>query len=217
MKFYIDSCDVEAISYFSSIGLIDGVTTNPSLIKQSGIDLTAGIKEICKLNLPSVSVEVIATEYAGMMKEAETLLKLGDSITIKLPLTMDGLQACKSLSNNGVRINITLCFSAAQAILAAKAGATYVSLFLGRLDDIGHNSLGTLSEVREIFDNYPEWNTQILAASIRHATHIIESAKIGADIATVPPKILKSMVEHPLTDIGISKFLSDWKETNQTI
>ncbi|MCE2993895.1 MAG: fructose-6-phosphate aldolase [Alphaproteobacteria bacterium] len=217
MKLYIDTCDADEIFYFSSRGLVDGVTTNPSLIKQSGVDLHAAIKDICALQIPSVSVEVVATDYDGMMKEAEKLCKIDAAITIKIPLTMEGLRACKSLSGTGIRTNVTLCFSAAQAMLAAKAGATYVSLFLGRLDDIGHNSLDVLSEVREIFDNYPEWNTQILAASIRHTGHIIESAKIGADIATLPPKILKSMVEHPLTDIGINKFLSDWKQTNQTI
>lgn len=217
MKLYLDTFNIDEIAFYASMGLIDGVTTNPTLIKQSGRDLFEMIKEICTHVKTSVSVEVVATEHKEMLKEADKLIKIGEQITIKLPMTLDGLRACKVLSSDGIKTNVTLCFSPAQAILAAKAGASYVSLFLGRLDDIGHNSIDVLSEVREIFDNYSEFKTQILAASIRNVTHVIDSAKVGADIATLPPAVLKMLVNHPLTDSGLAKFLTDWKEANQAI
>lgn len=217
MKFYIDGCNVAQIEELGAVGIIDGITTNPSLAKEAGVPIIELAKDICKIIKTSVSVEVIATDYDGMMKEAEVLAAIGKQIVIKLPMTWDGLKACKSLTNVGVKTNVTLCFSPSQALAAAKAGATYVSPFIGRIDDIGGYGMGLVSEIREIFDNYPEINTKILAASIRNVNHIIDAAKIGADVATAPYSVIKQMLNHPLTDKGLERFLKDAKEAGYKI
>ncbi len=212
MKFFIDSCDVKEIQALHELGLVDGVTTNPSLVAKSGRAFLDILKEICHIVKTSVSAEVISTDYEGMMKEAKELLKVGDHITIKVPLTWDGLKACKNLTDDGHMVNVTLCFSLAQALLAAKAGATYVSPFVGRLDDIGHSGMHLIAEICEAFQYYPNITTQVLVASIRSPNHIIEAAKMGADIITAPPQIIKQMFNHPLTDKGIEVFLNDWNK-----
>ncbi|MEP0453029.1 MAG: fructose-6-phosphate aldolase, partial [Roseibium sp.] len=197
-------------------GLLDGVTTNPSLIAKSGRDFKEVIAEICKITDGDVSAEVAATDYDGMMSEAAELVKIADNVVIKLPLTLEGLKACKALTEKGHKTNVTLCFSANQALLAAKAGATYVSPFIGRLDDINVDGMELIREIRVIFDNYG-FDTEILAASIRTANHVKECALIGADVATVPPATLKGLVKHPLTDKGLEAFLADWAKTGQKI
>lgn len=217
MQFFIDTANIDEIKELSSSGLVDGVTTNPSLVAKSGGDFLEILKEITKVIDGPVSAEVVATEHEMMIKEGLKLAKIADNICIKLPLTMEGLKACKYFSNENIATNVTLCFSAAQAILAAKAGASYISPFLGRLDDIGYNGLELISEIREIYDNYPEFNTEILAASIRNPIHITESARIGADVATIPAKIFKQLISHPLTDKGLAIFEADWKKTKQDI
>ena len=217
MKFFVDTADVAEIKELAATGLLDGVTTNPSLVAKSGGDFKEIIKEICAVVPGPVSAEVAATDYDGMMKEAKVLAKIAKNVTIKVPLTMDGLKACKALTSEGTMVNVTLCFSATQALLAAKAGATFVSPFIGRLDDIGLNGMDLIKEIRMIYDNYPDLSTDILAASIRTINHVKEAAMIGADVATIPPSILKQLVKHPLTDKGIEIFLSDWKKTGQKI
>ncbi len=217
MKFFIDSADVKEIKEIASYGMVDGVTTNPSLIAKSKRDLKEVIAEICEIVDGPVSAEVGATTYDEMVKEGEILKQIADNVCIKLPLTIDGLKACKYFSDEGVQTNVTLCFSAAQAILAAKAGATYVSPFVGRLDDIGQEGLGLIDEICSIYANYPEFETQVLVASIRNPMHIVNSAKIGADVATIPGKILKQLVSHPLTDKGLETFIKDFKESGQKI
>lgn len=213
MKFFIDSCDVKEIEALHELGLVDGVTTNPSLIAKSGRKFHEVLKEICHIVKTSVSAEVISTDYSGMMREAEELLKIGNHVTIKVPLTWDGLKACKSLTDDGYMVNVTLCFSLSQALLAAKAGATYVSPFVGRLDDIGASGICLIAEICEAFQNYPDFTTQILVASIRSPQHIIDAAKFGADVITAPPQVIKQMFNHPLTDKGIEIFLNDWQKT----
>ena len=217
MKFFIDSADISEIKELADSGLLDGVTTNPSLVKKAGGDFKETITEICKLTQGPVSAEVAATDYENMVKEGEVLSKIADNVCIKLPLTMDGLKACKYFSNKGIKTNVTLCFSAAQAILAAKAGATYVSPFVGRLDDIGQDGLELIQEICEIYENYPEFETEVLVASIRNPIHITTAARLGADVATIPAKVLKQLVSHPLTDKGLDTFLKDWKSTGQKI
>jgi transaldolase len=217
MKFFVDTADVAEIKELAATGLLDGVTTNPSLVAKSGGDFKEIIKEICAIVPGPVSAEVAATDYDGMMKEAKVLAKIAKNVTIKVPLTMDGLKACKALTSEGTMVNVTLCFSATQALLAAKAGATFVSPFIGRLDDIGLNGMDLIKEIRMIYDNYPDLSTDILAASIRTINHVKEAAMIGADVATIPPAILKTLVKHPLTDAGIATFVADWKKTGQTI
>lgn len=217
MKFFVDSADVNEINELAASGLLDGVTTNPSLIAKSGRDFKQTIAEICKIVPGPVSAEVAATDYATMMKEAEVLRKIAKNVTIKVPLTMDGLKACKALSSDGTMVNVTLCFSANQALLAAKAGATFVSPFIGRLDDIGLDGMQVIREIRQIYDNYQNLGTDILAASIRTVNHVKDAAMIGADVATIPPAILKALVKHPLTDAGLAAFVADWKKTGQTI
>jgi transaldolase len=217
MQFFIDTANISEINELNATGLIDGVTTNPSLVAKEGRDFKEILRDICKLVSGSVSAEVAATEYDLMLKEAYELRKIADNITIKLPLTWDGLKLCKQLTSEGTTVNVTLCFSASQALLAAKAGATYISPFVGRLDDIGFDGLNLISEIREIYDNYQDIETKILAASIRNPIHLLECAKIGADIATIPPKIVKDLVKHPLTDKGLEIFISDWKKTGQKI
>lgn len=216
MKFFVDTADVTEIRELNDLGLLDGVTTNPSLILKSGGSIIEVTKEICSIVKGPVSAEVAATEYEQMMKEAAVLARIADNICIKVPLTLDGLKACKALRSEGHLVNVTLCFSANQALLAAKAGATFISPFIGRIDDMGINGMELISEIRTIYDNY-DYKTEILAASIRTVNHVKEAALIGADVATVPPATLKALVKHPLTDKGLEAFVSDWKRTGQTI
>lgn len=217
MKFFIDTAEISEIKELADYGLLDGVTTNPSLIAKSGRDFKEVIKEICEIVEGPVSAEVAATDYENMVKEGDILSKIAENVCIKLPLTMDGLKACKYFSDKGIQTNVTLCFSAAQAILAAKAGATFVSPFIGRLDDIGQDGLSLIEEICIIFQNYPEFETQVLVASVRNPIHITAAAKMGADVATIPAKILKQLVSHPLTDKGLETFIADWKKTGQKI
>ncbi|MCR9238102.1 MAG: fructose-6-phosphate aldolase [Alphaproteobacteria bacterium] len=216
MKFFVDTADITEIAEMNDTGLLDGVTTNPSLIMKSGRDIMEVTKEICDLVEGPVSAEVTATEYAEMMKEAAVLAKIADNICIKLPLTMDGLKACKALTSDGHKTNVTLCFSANQALLAAKAGATFVSPFIGRLDDMAVDGMDLIADIRIIYDNY-DFQTEILAASIRTVDHVKQAALIGADVVTAPPATLKALVKHPLTDKGLAAFLADWAKTGQSI
>lgn len=216
MKFFVDTADVKEIKECQQMGLCDGVTTNPSLIAKSGRDFKEVIAEICSFVEGPVSAEVAALDYDGMMREGNILRKIAKHVAIKVPLTVDGLRACKAFSSEGTMVNVTLCFSANQALLAAKAGATFISPFIGRLDDINLDGMELISEIRQIYDNYG-FDTNILAASIRSANHIKEAALIGADYATAPPAVLKGLVAHPLTDKGIQSFLSDWAKTGQKI
>ena len=216
MKFFADTGDVAEIRELAEMGLVDGVTTNPSLIAKTGRPFKDVIAEICSITSGPVSAEVAALDYAGMMKEADILRKIAKNVTVKVPLTIDGLKACKSLSDDGTMVNVTLCFSPNQALLAAKAGAHFISPFVGRLDDIHVNGMDLIAEIRTIYDNYG-YETNILVASIRTPNHIKEAALIGADYATAPPAVLKSLVKHPLTDKGIEQFLADWKKTGQSI
>lgn len=217
MKFFIDSAEISEIKEIASYGLLDGVTTNPTLIAKSGRKFKEVIAEICAIVDGPVSAEVAATDYEGMVREGDILSKIAKNVCVKLPLTLDGLKACKYFSDKGVQTNVTLCFSAAQAILAAKAGATFVSPFVGRLDDVGQDGLGLIDEICEIYANYPEFKTEILVASVRHPVHITTAAKLGADVATIPAKVLKQLVSHPLTDKGIETFVKDWASTGQKI
>jgi transaldolase len=217
MKFFVDTADVGEIKELASTGLLDGVTTNPSLIAKSGRDFKETVAEICAVVSGPVSAEVAATEFETMMKEANVLRKIANNVTIKVPLTFDGLKACKALTSEGTMVNVTLCFSANQALLAAKAGATFVSPFIGRLDDIGLNGMDLIREIRTIYDNYQDLETDILAASIRTVGHVRDAAMIGADVATMPAAILKALVKHPLTDAGLAAFVADWKKTGQSI
>jgi len=216
MKFFVDTADVDDIRELNALGLVDGVTTNPSLILKSGRDIIEVTKEICSIVDGPVSAEVAATEYDQMMKEAAVLGEIADNICIKLPLTLDGLKACKSLTDAGHETNVTLCFSANQALLAAKAGATYISPFVGRVDDIGTDGMDLIQEIRTIYDNY-DFKTEILVASIRSVSHVKIAALIGADVSTIPPSTLKALVKHPLTDKGLAAFLADWEKTGQDI
>ena len=216
MKFFVDTADVKEIRELNDLGLLDGVTTNPSLILKSGRDIKEVTKEICDIVDGPVSAEVTATEYSEMMKEAAVLAKIADNICIKLPLTLDGLKACRALTSDGHKVNVTLCFSANQALLAAKAGATFISPFIGRIDDMGIDGMELIAEIRTIYDNY-DFQTEILAASIRTVNHVKQVAMIGADVATVPPATLKALVKHPLTDKGLEQFLADWAKTGQKI
>ncbi|WP_424969164.1 fructose-6-phosphate aldolase [Dinoroseobacter sp. S76] len=216
MKFFVDSADVAAIAELNDLGMVDGVTTNPSIILKSGRDITEVTKEICELVDGPVSAEVVATEADAMIAEGRKLAEIADNITIKLPLTWDGLKACKTLTDEGRMVNVTLCFSANQALLAAKAGATFISPFIGRLDDINLDGMELIEDIRTVYDNYG-FETQILAASIRSANHMKEAALIGADVATAPPNVIKAMANHVLTDKGLAAFLSDWEKTGQTI
>ena len=217
MEFFVDTANIDEIKELNQTGLIDGVTTNPSLVAKTGRDFKDILKDICAEVSGSVSAEVSAIDADTMIKEGLELKKIADNITIKLPLTFDGLKACKALTNENITTNVTLCFSAAQALLAAKAGATYISPFIGRHDDTGQNGLTLIAEIRMIYDNYPALNTKILAASIRHPIHLIECAKMGADVATIPPKVIKQLTKHPLTNIGLEQFLEDWQKTGQNI
>ena len=216
MKFFADTADVADIKDLAETGLLDGVTTNPSLVAKSGRDFKEVIAEICALVDGPVSAEVAALDHDGMIAEARTLTPIAANVTIKVPLTWEGLKACRTLTQAGTMVNVTLCFNANQALLAAKAGATFVSPFIGRLDDIGLDGMELIEEIRQIYDNY-DFTTQILAASIRSANHVKYAALAGADVATVPPAVLKSLLKHPLTDKGLEMFLADWKKTGQSI
>lgn len=216
MKFFVDTADLNEIRELNDLGFLDGVTTNPSLIMKAGRDIKEVTREICDMVDGPVSSEVTATEYDQMMKEADILSQIADNICIKVPLTLDGLKACRSLTDDGRMVNVTLCFSATQALLAAKAGATFISPFIGRIDDMGVDGMELIAEIRTIYDNY-DFDTEILAASIRTVNHVKQAALIGADVATVPPATLKALVKHPLTDKGLEAFLADWKKTGQTI
>jgi transaldolase len=216
MKFFVDTADVKEIRECQQMGLVDGVTTNPSLIAKSGRDMKELIAEICAFVEGPVSAEVAALDYDGMMREANVLRKIAKNVAVKVPLTVDGLRACKSLSSEGTMVNVTLCFSANQALLAAKAGATFISPFIGRLDDINLDGMELIGDIRTIYDNYA-FDTNILAASIRSANHIKDAALIGADYATAPAAVLKGLVKHPLTDKGIESFLADWAKAGGKI
>jgi transaldolase len=216
MKFFVDTADTKEISELNALGLLDGVTTNPSLILKSGRDIMEVTKEICDIVEGPVSAEVAATEFEQMMREAEVLSKIADNICIKVPLTFDGLKACKALTGDGRMVNVTLCFSANQALLAAKAGATFISPFVGRIDDTGEDGMELIAEIRTIYDNY-DFSTEILTASVRTVNHVKQAALIGSDVATVPPAILRQLVKHPLTDKGLDAFLADWAKTGQNI
>ena len=216
MKFFADTAEIADIKQLQDTGLLDGVTTNPSLVKKSGRDFIEVVKEIAGICPGPVSAEVVALDHDGMMKEAETLRKIADNIAIKVPLTIDGLKTCKALAGDGTMVNVTLCFSANQALLAAKAGATFISPFVGRLDDIGQPGIELIADIRTIYDNY-DFATQILVASVRNPIHILDSAKLGADVMTAPPSVIWQMFKHPLTDNGIASFLKDWEATGQKI
>jgi transaldolase len=217
MKFFVDTADVSEIKELAALGLLDGVTTNPSLVAKAGREFKGLIKEICEIVPGPVSAEVAATDYEGMLSEGRALAKIAKNVTVKVPLTWDGLKACRALTGEGTMVNVTLCFSANQALLAAKAGATFISPFVGRLDDISFDGIDLLREIRVIYDNYDEIKTQILAASLRTVNHVKEAALIGCDVGTLPPAVLKALVKHPLTDKGLELFLADWKKTGQKI
>jgi transaldolase len=210
MKFFVDTAEIDAIAELNDLGMVDGVTTNPSLIKKSGRDIIEVTKEICALVTGPVSAEVTATDAETMIAEGRKLVEIAENIAVKVPLTWDGLKACKVLSDDGHMVNVTLCFSANQALIAAKAGATFISPFIGRLDDINLDGMELINDIRQIYDNYG-FDTEILAASIRSANHILDSALIGADVITAPPAVIKSLVNHPLTDKGLATFLADIK------
>jgi len=221
MKFFVDTADVAEIRALAASGLLDGVTTNPSLVAKSGRPMLEVIREIADLVSGPVSAEVTATDFDTMLKEGKKLHAIGkqarDNIAVKVPLTPDGLRCCKALSSEGIMVNVTLCFSAAQAILAAKAGATFISPFVGRLDDIGEDGMALIADIVQIYRQYPTFKTEVLVASVRHPQHVVAAAKLGAHVATLPPNILKQLFKHPLTDNGLKAFLDDWAKTGQSI
>ncbi len=213
MKIFLDTANLESIRKFNDMGLLDGITTNPSLLSKEKGNPKDAMEEITKIIKGDVSLEVVSTEYSGMMEEGRRLREYGDNVIVKVPMTPDGLKACKSLSSEGIPVNVTLIFSPNQALLAAKSGAKYVSPFIGRLDDIGKDGMNIIKDIKQIFKNYPEFKkTQILVASIRHPIHVIDAAKIGADVVTLPPAVLDKMLQHPLTKIGLKNFLADWEK-----
>jgi transaldolase len=212
MKLFIDSGNIKDIETLAALGIIDGVTTNPSLLSKEPGDYRQNLKRICEIVNGPVSGEVVATDYAGMIREGHDIAKIDDRMIVKVPLTRDGIHACKTLSGEKIRVNVTLVFSAAQALLAAKAGATYVSPFVGRLDDIASNGMEVVKEIVEIYDNY-WYKTEVLVASCRHPMHIVEAARMGADICTCPPAVIDALFNHPLTNIGLEKFLKDWEKS----
>ena len=215
MKFFIDTANLDEIREAAALGLIDGVTTNPSLIaKEGGVDFKQHIAAICEIVQGDVSAEVTSLDTEGMLREGREYARIAPNVVVKCPLTRDGLKATRQLTDEGTKVNVTLCFSAAQAILAAKAGAAYISPFLGRLDDIGQNGLLLLAEIIEIYGNY-SWKTEVLAASLRHPIHVIEAARMGADVATIPFKVIEQLLKHPLTDKGLEQFLADWKKSGR--
>ncbi|HEX8573230.1 MAG TPA: fructose-6-phosphate aldolase [Allosphingosinicella sp.] len=216
MKFFVDTADTAEIRDLAETGLLDGVTTNPSLVHKAGRDFLEVVREICGIVSGPVSAEVVALDHREMMREAEVLRKIADNIAVKVPLTVDGLKTCKALTGEGTMVNVTLCFTANQALLAAKAGATFISPFVGRHDDTGFDGMQIISEIRTIYDNY-DFETQILVASIRHPIHVLQSAMIGADVMTAPPAVIRQLFKHPLTDRGLEAFLADWEKTGQKI
>ena len=216
MKFFVDTAEIDAIAELNDLGMVDGVTTNPSLILKSGRDILEVTKEICSIVSGPVSAEVVALKADAMIAEGRKLAEIAENIAVKLPLTWDGLKACKVLSGEGKMVNVTLCFSANQALIAAKAGATFISPFIGRLDDINLDGMELIEDIRTIYDNYG-FDTQILAASIRSVNHVLEAARIGADVMTAPPEVIRKLASHPLTDKGLEQFLADWAKTGQKI
>lgn len=217
MKFFIDTADLNELKDLATTGLIDGITTNPSLVAKANRPFFDILREICGLFSGPISAEVTATDWQTMVKEGEKLAKLAPNIVVKAPLTFDGLKACKILSDNNIQVNVTLCFSSAQALLAAKAGATYISPFVGRLDDIGTDGMGLIAEILEIYRQYPHLTTEVLVASVRHPRHVVDAARMGADVVTIPPAIFRSLYNHPLTDKGLQTFLKDWEKLGQSI
>ena len=217
MRFFVDTADVAEIADLAATGLVDGVTTNPSLVAKTGRPFLEVLAEICRLVDGPVSAEVTATDQAGMLREAERLLAVARNVCIKVPLTLDGLKACRALAGRGVAVNVTLCFSPAQALLAAKAGATFVSPFVGRLDDVAHDGMRLIADIVQIYRNYPTLKTEVLVASVRHPGHVVEAARLGAHVATLPPSVIRQLVRHPLTDKGLEAFLADWAKAGQTI
>lgn len=217
MKFFVDTAEIADIRELASTGLLDGVTTNPTLIKKSGRDFKTTIAEICELVAGPVSAEVIATEYDGMLRQGEDLAAIASNVAIKLPLTLPGLKACNYFTRHGRMVNMTLCFSPAQALLAAKAGATFISPFVGRLDDIAVDGMQLIADIMTIYRQYPSFKTEVLVASVRHPMHIIEAAKLGAQVMTAPPGVIRALVKHPLTDRGLEQFLADWAATGQSL
>ncbi len=217
MKFFVDTADTNEIRDLAATGLLDGVTTNPSLVLKSGKSFIPLIEEICGIVDGPVSAEVAATDYETMWKEADKLRQIADHVAVKVPLTPAGLKVCKRLSDEGTMVNVTLCFSAAQAILAAKAGAAFISPFVGRLDDVGEEGMNLIADIVEIYANYPNFQTEVLVASIRNPMHIVNSAKLGADVITCPPSVIRQLYQHPLTDKGLANFVEDWKKTGQSI
>jgi len=216
MRFFVDTADIAAIRELHELGMVDGVTTNPSLILKSGRDIAEVTREICEMVPGPVSAEVVASDAEGMIREGKHLAQIAPNVTVKVPLTWDGLKACKALTDEGHMVNVTLCFTPAQAILAAKAGATFISPFIGRLDDIGLDGMELIADIRRIYDNYG-YETNLLAASIRSVNHVIECARIGADVITAPPAVIKAMASHVLTDKGLEQFNADWAKTGQKI
>ena len=217
MKFFVDTGDINDIKDLAATGLLDGVTTNPTLIAKSGRPFIPLIEEICGVVEGPVSAEVASTDYETMLKEGKKLAAIADNVAVKVPLTPAGLKVCKELSDAGTMVNVTLCFSAAQAILAAKAGATFISPFVGRLDDLAQDGMQLIEDIVRIYANYPEWYTEVLVASVRNPVHIIDAAKLGADVVTCPPALIKQLYNHPLTDKGLATFVDDWKKTGQSI
>ncbi|MEM3144008.1 MAG: fructose-6-phosphate aldolase [Candidatus Nitrosotenuis sp.] len=211
MKIFLDTANLQSIRMYNDMGLLDGITTNPSLLAKEGGDPQKAMEEITRIIKGDVSLEVVATDYSGMMDEGRRLKKYGQNVVVKVPMTADGLRACKSLAQEGIPVNVTLIFSPNQALLAAKAGAKYVSPFIGRLDDIGQDGMQLIADIKQMFSNY-EFKTQILVASVRHPMHVVDAAKIGADVVTLPPDVLGKMLKHPLTDIGLKNFLADWEK-----
>jgi len=216
MKFFADTSDLDAIKDLEDCGMLDGVTTNPSIIAKNGGDFFDIINAICDITKGPVSAEVASTDFETMMKEGEKLAKIADNVAVKVPLTEAGLKVCKNLSSNGTMVNVTLCFSPLQALLAAKAGASFISPFVGRLDDIGQNGMDLIADILTIYDQY-DFDTEVLVASVRHPQHILESARMGADVITCPPSVIKQLYKHPLTDNGLAAFVEDWKKTGQSI
>ena len=217
MKFFVDTAEIDEIRELENTGLVDGVTTNPSLINKSGRNFFEVVREICSLVDGPVSAEVTSPDFDTMLEEGKKLAEIASNIAVKVPLTRAGLRTCKSLSDKGTMVNVTLCFSANQAILAAKAGARFISPFVGRLDDIAYDGMDLISDICDIYENYPDFSTEVLVASVRSPMHVVEAAKIGADVATVPPSVLHQMFSHPLTDKGLADFISDWEKTGQSI
>jgi len=216
MKFFLDTANLDEIKQGLQWGLVDGVTTNPSLVAKEGVDFYARVREICSIVNGSVSAEVTATDFDGMMREGHVLAKLHDNVTVKVPLIPEGIRACRALSSEGIKVNVTLCFSPSQALLAAKSGATYISPFVGRLDDISQDGMQLVRDILDIYDNYG-FTTQVLAASLRHPPHVVQAALAGAHVGTMPFTVLKQLFNHPLTDIGLKKFLADWEKTQEQL